>query len=255
MSRLNNKVALVTGAMRGIGLAIAQKYIAEGAKVMLLDLNEEKLAEACATLPKDKVLWQKADVTKATDIEDAVNNLVKKWGRLDTVCCNAGIGGEAHLLWDYPEDNFEKVIDVNLKGVWLCMKYTMPVLAKSGGGSVILISSVAGLRGAPKSIAYAASKHAVTGMMRTAAIEGARLNIRVNSIHPGPVETDMVRGLEFAVRPKDPEEGKKILEKSILLRRYAATEDVANMALFLASDEASYITGCEQRVDGGFMNT
>ena len=253
MKRLENKIALVTGAMRGIGLGIAQKFISEGANVMLLDIDEAQLASSCEALPKDKAAWLKADVTKADELEKAVSETIKKWGKLDIVCCNAGIGGEAHLLWDYPEEGFDKVIDVNLKGVWLTMKHTMPIMAKGGGGSMILISSIAGLRGAAKSIAYSASKHAVTGMMRTAAIEGAKLKIRVNSIHPGPVETDMVRGLEMAVRPQNPEEGKKILEKSILLRRYAETDDVANMALFLASDESSYITGCEHRVDGGFM--
>jgi len=253
MKRLKDKVALITGAMRGIGLGIATKFIEEGAKVMLLDVDENELVNSCEKLPADQVSWLKADVTKSGELKAAVDKLLEKWGKLDIACCNAGIGGEAHLLWDYPEEAFDQVIDVNLKGVWLTMKHCMPAIAKSGGGSVLLISSVAGLRGAGKSIAYSASKHAVTGMMRTAAIEGAKLNIRVNSIHPGPVETEMVRGLEKAVRPQNPEEGKKILEKSILLRRYASTDDVANMALFLASDEANYITGCTHRVDGGFM--
>lgn len=253
MKRLENKIALVTGAMRGIGLAITQRYIEEGAKVLLTDIDAEQLTKATESLPKEQVACLATDVTKSDDIQKAVNLVEEKWGKLDIVCCNAGIGGEAQLLWDYPEDGFDQVIDVNLKGVWLTMKHTMPLMAKSGGGSMILISSIAGLRGAGKSIAYSASKHAVTGMMRTAAIEAAKLKIRVNSIHPGPVETDMVRGLEMAVRPQNPEEGKKILEKGILLRRYAEPKDVANTALFLASEEASYITGCEHRVDGGFM--
>jgi len=255
MKRLENKVALITGAMRGIGLAISQRFIEEGAKVLLTDIDSELLAQLTQSLPKKQVAYLETDVTKSDDLRKAVQLVEEKWGKLDIVCCNAGIGGEAHLLWDYPENGFDQVIDVNLKGVWLTMKHTVPLMAKSGGGSMILISSVAGLRGAAKSIAYSASKHAVTGMMRTAAIEGAKLKVRVNSIHPGPVETDMVRGLEMAVRPQNPEEGRKILEKSILLRRYAEPKDVANTALFLASDEASYITGCVHRVDGGLMTT
>ncbi|MEM1137263.1 MAG: SDR family NAD(P)-dependent oxidoreductase [Bacteroidota bacterium] len=251
MLKLENKVAIVTGAMRGIGLAVAENFIKEGAKVMLLDVDEKKLEKAVAHLNTEQVLWKKADVTKHEEVKAAVIATVEQWNKLDIVCCNAGIGGTAHVTWEYPEEDFDKVINVNLKGVWLSMKHTIPEMIKIGGGSIIIISSLAGLRGATKAVAYTASKHAVTGIMKTTALEAARYNIRVNSIHPGPVETEMVRGLECTICPSNIEEARKTLLKAIPLRRYANTADIAKLAVFLASDEASYITGSEHTIDGG----
>jgi 3alpha(or 20beta)-hydroxysteroid dehydrogenase len=143
------------------------------------------------------------------------------------------------------------MLDVHVKGSWLTMKHAMPELIKAGGGSIIITSSLAGLIGMPKGIAYSAAKHALVGVAKSAAAEAARYAVRVNTIHPGPVETDMVRMLEQGISPKNPEMGKEKLEKTIPLRRYATVDDIAKLALFLASNDSSYITGTEHRIDGG----
>ena len=164
---------------------------------------------------------------------------------------NAGIEGVVKPLTEYPEEVYDKVLSVNVKGVWNTLRFTFPELEKSGGGSVIITSSVAGLRGTPNVMAYVTSKHAVTGSMKVAALEGAPKGIRVNSIHPSPVDNRMMRSLEEGFAPGEGEVAKEHFEQTIPLGRYANNDEIAKLALFLASDDSSFITGAQYPIDGG----
>ncbi|WP_448520341.1 SDR family NAD(P)-dependent oxidoreductase [Rhodoflexus sp.] len=250
MDRMKNKTILITGAARGIGFATAQLLAAEGAQVALTDINAEHLKEAMQLLGTDNALYAKADVTKADEIKAVTEETLETFGKIDGVFCNAGIGGHSHNFWEYPSADFASVIEINLMGVLYTMQATMPALMKQGG-SIVITSSVAGLAGMPKGAAYSASKHAVVGLAKSAAIEAARYRVRVNTIHPGPIETDMVRMLEQALSPKDAAKGKERLELAIPMRRYGTAEEVAHLAMFLLSDDSRYITGSEYRIDGG----
>lgn len=250
MDRMKNKTILITGAARGIGLAAAELLLAEGAQVALTDIHADHLKDAMQRLGTDNALYAKADVTKREEIKAIADEVLETFGKIDGVFCNAGVGGHSHNFWDYPAHDFASVIDINLMGVLYTMQVTMPALMKQGG-SFVITSSVAGLAGMPKGAAYSASKHAVIGLAKSAAIEAARYGVRVNTIHPGPIETDMVRMLEQALSPKDATKGKERLEHAIPMRRYGTAEEVARLAMFLLSDDSRYITGSEHRIDGG----
>lgn len=255
MQKLENKVAIITGGMRGIGFAAAKLMLAQGAKVMLIDLDKEGLQKAVSELDSENADYVVANVSQAPAVQNYVEKTLEKWGKVDIFFNNAGVGGEANFIWDYSEEDFDRTIAVNLKGVWLGLKYVIPAMKDSGGGSIILTSSIAGLRGIAKGIAYGASKHAVVGMMKAAALEASRFQIRVNSIHPGPIETAMVRDLENAVNPNDREDAQKKLNRAIPMRRYGAAEEVADLVSFLASSESKYITGATFSIDGGMLLT
>ncbi|HBY18015.1 MAG TPA: oxidoreductase, partial [Candidatus Marinimicrobia bacterium] len=171
---------------------------------------------------------------------------------VDVFFNNAGIEGKVLPLEDYPSDLYRKVIDVNVHGVYYGLKYIFPLMKKTGkGGSVIITSSVAGLKGTPNILPYVTSKHAIIGMMRSAAMEGAPHKIRVNTINPSPIDNRMMRSLEEGFAPGQGEEAKKNFEQSIPLGRYGTNEDVAKLVLFLASDDSEFITGTVNPVDGG----
>jgi NAD(P)-dependent dehydrogenase (short-subunit alcohol dehydrogenase family) len=256
--RLNGRVALITGAAGGIGLATARRFIEEGAAgVHLVDLHAEALAR-CADelghLQPDgaaRLGWSAADVSRTDDMKRAIADAEQRFGRLDILFLNAGTEGVVAPLVEYPEDIFDQVLAVNVKGVWLGLKHGFPALQRAGGGSIVITSSVAGLSGTPNVIAYVASKHAVVGAMRVAALEGASVGIRVNSIHPGPIDNRMMRSIEEGFAPGAPTEAHKGFEATVPMGRYGTNEEVANLALFLASDEASYLTGGIYTVDGG----
>ncbi|MCS7018855.1 MAG: SDR family NAD(P)-dependent oxidoreductase [Cytophagales bacterium] len=249
---MKNKTILITGAARGIGKATAQLLLAEGAQVALTDIDTEHLRDTMHQLGTDNALYAKADVTQLSEISAVVDETLETFGKIDGVFCNAGIGGAAHFFWEYPPAAFACVIEVNLMGVLYTMQAAMPSLMKQGG-SILITSSIAGLAGMPKGAAYSASKHAVVGLAKSAAVEAARYGVRVNTIHPGPVETDMVRLLETAINPQDAAKGKERLKDAIPMRRYATAEEIAHLALFLLSDESRYITGAEYRIDGGMQ--
>lgn len=250
MDRIKNKTILITGAARGIGLATAELLLAEGAQVALTDINADNLRDAMHRLGTDNALYAKADVTQKGEIQAIADEVLETFGKIDGVFCNAGIGGHSYNFWEYPAQDFASVIDINLMGVLYTMQVAMPALMKQGG-SIVITSSVAGLAGMPKGAAYSASKHAVIGLAKSAAIEAARYGVRVNTIHPGPIETDMVRMLEQALSPKDAARGRERLEHAIPMRRYGTAEEVARLAMFLLSDDSRYITGTEHRIDGG----
>jgi NAD(P)-dependent dehydrogenase (short-subunit alcohol dehydrogenase family) len=250
---LKGKSAIITGGAGGIGMATAKMYLDEGISgVLLVDLNEETLLEAKKTLNSDKVHVFTADVSSADQVKAYTDKAVELFGQLDIVFLNAGFEGEVKPLTEYPEAVFDKVLAVNVKGVWLGMKYSFPYLKKSGGGSIIITSSVAGMKGTAQMVAYTASKHAVNGVMRVAALEGAPHQIRVNTIHPGPVDNRMMRSLEEGFAPGGGDQVKKGFEGMIPLGRYASNEDIANLATFLADEKSKYITGATYLIDGGF---
>lgn len=249
MEKLKNKVAIITGGAGGIGKATAQLFLAQGAKVMLVGRTEKTLKKVVAELDNVNIAYCIADVSKSDDTKNYVSQTLLKFGKIDLFFNNAGIEGKSNSIANYPEDIFDQVIAINLKGVWLGCQYVIPKMAV--GGSVIITSSVAGLKGFKGLGAYVASKHAVVGIMRTAALENASRNIRVNTIHPGPVNTRMMRDIEKDISPDDPKEAQRGFEASIPFGRYAEASEIAQLVLFLASDESNYITGTMQVIDGG----
>ena len=200
-------------------------------------------------LNSENVEYCVADVSKAVDVERYVNEAVKLFGKIDVFFNNAGIEGVVMPIVDYPADVFDKVISVNVKGIWLGNKYTLPKMNE--GGSIIMTSSVAGLLGFANLGAYVTSKHAVVGIMRVTAIEAAPLKIRVNSVHPAPVNNRMMRSIEEGASAGHGEDVKKQFEATIPLKRYAEPIEIAKLVLFLASDNSQYITGTTQVIDGG----
>ncbi len=251
MTRLANKTAIITGAAGGIGTAISELFLKNGCNVFLVDLMEDSLKEMCDILDSSRVGYLAGDISNFETNQQAVAAAVQQFEHVDVFIANAGIGGMMQSLIEYDETVFTQVMQVNLFGVWHGIRAVGPHMIQQGKGSIVITSSVAGLGGAPLLGAYCASKHAVVGLMRVAAREFARFNIRVNTVNPGPTETDMVRGLELGFSPHSAEEGKKLIESNIPLSRYGEPSEIADLMLFLASDDSSYITGATHTIDGG----
>ncbi|MFO7962621.1 MAG: SDR family NAD(P)-dependent oxidoreductase [Desulfobacterales bacterium] len=259
MGRLTGKVSVITGGAGVIGMAAAKLFEKEGSRVLLVDMNKDTLEEAVQSIGSDHVTYAVADVSDPESVQGYVNTAVDRYGGIDVFLNNAGIEGVVQPLPDYPIDIFDKVIAVNVRGVWLGLKYVIPVMAFKGAGSIVISSSVAGVTGSAGVSAYTCSKHAVIGMMRSAALECAPLNIRVNTVNPSPVESRMMQSLESgygtmmeAVEP-DVEHlpSKELILQGMPMGRYATPEEVANVMLFLAGDESSFCTGGVYMVDGG----
>lgn len=246
---LKNKSAVITGGAGSIGKTTAKLFLQHGAKVMLVDLDEKSLQAAVEELGGTNVSYCVADVTQATDVKRYADAASKLFGKVNVFFNNAGIEGVVKPIAEYPEAIFDKVMAVNVKGVWLGNKYISPLL--KDGGSVILSSSVAGLGGTPNVSAYVISKHAVIGIMRNLALELAPRKIRVNTINPSPVDNRMMRSLEEGFAPDQGAAAKAGFEQTIPLGRYAQPEEIAQLALFLASDNSQFITGTTQVIDGG----
>jgi len=250
MKRLQNKKAVITGGSGGIGKATAEKMLAEGAEVLIVDIDADALAEAQKEIQSENLHIFQADVSKPEEVEAYAEKAKSLFGHVDIFFNNAGVEGEVKPLEEYPLDTFDKVVDVNIKGVFYGLRSVLPLM-KEKGGSIIITSSVAGLTGTPNVLPYVASKHANIGMMRAAAMEGAPHQIRVNTINPSPVDNRMMRSLEEGFAPGQAEAARKNFEQSIPLGRYGKNEDMANAVVFLASDESSFITGAVLPVDGG----
>lgn len=246
MNRLAGKAALITGGAGSIGLATARALGAEGAQVMITDLDEVALAEAADAIGAE---WKVADVTSSEQVKAAVDQAVACFGRLDVAFANAGVFGTVAPVTEYPTDVFQQVMAVNVLGSFLVAKHALAVM--ESGGSLIINSSVVGVTSDQGITGYATSKHAVVGLMRTAAKEMAGKGIRVNSLHPGPTDNEFQHAIEVEAIARSREESAKAFEQMIPLARHATPDEIAQAVVFLASDDSSFMTGHTLVVDGG----
>ncbi|QQK75746.1 SDR family oxidoreductase [Salicibibacter cibarius] len=252
MTNLTDKVVIVTGGAGEIGKETARLFLHQGAKVVLVDLSQTSLENAKVELEKyGEVITVQADVSQESDVINYVNKAIEHFRSIDIFFNNAGIEGKVSPLIDQSIDDFDKVMSVNARGVFLGLKYVLPIMKENKTGSVINTSSDAGWAGEAGISPYVASKHAVVGLTKTAALEVANENVRVNSIHPTSVNTRMMRSLEEGENPDGAMERKQQYEQVIPLGRYAEAADIAKLVLFLASDDSSFITGSQYRIDGG----
>jgi NAD(P)-dependent dehydrogenase (short-subunit alcohol dehydrogenase family) len=248
--RVAGKVALVTGGSSGIGRATAQIFAREGAKVVVADVLVEGGEETVRLIKAagGEAIFVKTDVSQPADVEALVKRAVETYGRLDCAFNNAGIEGVIQPTADYSEAHWDRVIAINLKGVWLCMKSELQQMLKQGGGAIVNTASVAGLVGGAGASAYVASKHGVNGLTKTAALEYAKAGIRVNAVCPGAIRTPMLERA-FAGNPQ-------LMESMAAMEpvgRMAAPEEVAEAVVWLCSDAASFVTGLPMAVDGGWV--
>lgn len=253
--RFEGKVAIVTGSAGGIGGAVATRLAAEGARLVLVDRAADALKTVAADLERREspALAVEADVTRRAECERYVRAAIERFGGVDLFFNNAGVLGPIAPLTEYPEDAFDQVIAVNLKGVWLGLRAVAPAMKLRGGGAIVNTASIAGLRGTPNIVAYTASKHAVVGITRTASLELVRFGIRVNAVCPAPIETAMARELEHGFNAKDPTAAHNAFAARIPMRRFGEPGEVAGLVTFLLSADASYLNGGIYTVDGGSM--
>ncbi|MEH6542312.1 MAG: glucose 1-dehydrogenase [Porticoccaceae bacterium] len=251
MNRFENKAAVITGGARGIGLAAGKLLASEGASVLLVDLQEDALKEAVQAIGGNSVSYQIADVSQPDQVQNYVAVALERYGKIDCFLNNAGVEGIVAPIVDSPVEAFDQVMAVNVKGVWLGLKYVIPAMLNNGGGSIVITSSLAGLKGSPNLSPYVASKHAVVGMMRGVSQEYATQGIRINTVNPAPIETRMMRSLETGFAPGQEDAAKQELSKMMPMGRYGEPEEVARLMAFLCSDEASYCSGGTYSVDGG----
>ncbi len=248
-----NKVALITGGGNGIGRATALGFASRGAKVVVVD-RDSTAGEATAGIVRQQggeALFVQADVTQADSVKAYVDKAVATFGRIDCFHNNAGIEGKVAPTVDYDDAMFDAVMAVNVRGVYLGMKYVLRQMIAQKSGAVVNTASTAGLMGSPGMPAYVASKHAVLGLTKTASGEVARQGIRVNAVCPGPIDTRMIHALEAQLNPGNPGKVTARYQSSIPIGRYGTAEEVANTVLFLCSDLAGNITGAHYVIDGG----
>lgn len=252
MSRLQGKTAIITGATGGIGEATAKLFLAEGANVMLVGRSAEKLKETSSRLGARQGLSQHvADATDETAMAAAVAATVKTFGGIDILFANAGMEGLVKPIESYSMAEFDEVLRTNVTGVWLAIKHCVEPMKKRGSGSIIATASVAGVVGFANSAPYIASKHAVCGLVKGAALELASSGIRVNAIAPGAIDNRMMNAIISQLSPENPVAVRDGIQASIPMKRYGTNEDIARFVTFLASDEASYSTGAIYMADGG----
>ncbi|MFT5174956.1 MAG: NAD(P)-dependent dehydrogenase (short-subunit alcohol dehydrogenase family) [Gammaproteobacteria bacterium] len=249
----SNKVALITGGANGIGRAAALAFAARGAKVVVVDRDADgaKATAAIITQQGGDATPVIADVTKSADVQAYVKAALDAYGSIDCFFNNAGIEGKIAPIAEYEEDVFDAVMAVNVKGVFLGLRYVLPVMIEQGSGAIVNTASIAGMLGSPGMPAYVASKHAVMGLTKCAAGETSRQGVRVNAVCPGPIDTRMVQDLAVQMSPDDPSKVRTSYESAIPLGRYGTAEEVANVVIFLCSDLASNVTGAQYTVDGG----
>lgn len=247
------KVALITGGGGGIGRATALGFALRGAKVMVVDHDAEngRVTTEVVAQQGGEAKFIRSDVTKSASVRDYVKATLDAYGRIDCFFNNAGIEGKVVPTQDYDEAVFDQVIAVNLKGVFLGLRYVLPEMLKQGSGTVVNTASVAGLFGGPGMPAYVASKHGVLGLTKVASSDVAPFGIRVNAVCPGPVETRMMRSLESQRNPNDPEGVHRAYSATMPTGRYTLPEEVAGVVLYLSSELSGNVTGTHIVVDGG----
>jgi len=254
---LKGKVVLITGAAGGIGSVTARTFLAQGCKLALVDWADQPLAKVVADLgaPEGTVISCKADVAQEADVKAYVDATVAAFGTIDVFFNNAGVEGKVAPLHDQDMADVDRLLGINLRGVFMGLKYVLPVMYAHKSGSVINTSSQAGLSGASGGLSpYITSKFAVRGMTHVASSEAAPYNVRVNSVHPSAVNTMMMRRIEEGYAPGAGADAIADFAAGIPMGRYAEAQDIANAVVFLAADASSFITGTELRVDGGAVN-
>lgn len=244
------KVVFVTGGASGIGRATALAFAEAGAWVVIADINDDGGLQTVRLIQESggEGLFFKCDFASLNSIEHVMQSVIKHTGKIDCAFNNAGIEGDSDTTADCKVENWHRVIDVNLRGVWLCMKYEIAAMLKQGSGSIVNCSSVAGLVGFAKSPAYVASKHGVLGLTKTAALEYARQNIRVNAVCPGIIQTPMIDRVTY-----QKEDLRRQLADSEPMGRMGTPEEIAAAVLWLSSSQASFVTGQTLAVDGGWV--
>lgn len=249
---MKNKVALITGAAKGIGQDSAIAFAEKGANMVIADIDLKALAKT-EDLVKNmgvEVVSVETDVSKVDDVKQMVDQCINTFGRLDFAINNAGIGGESNLTGDYTLEGWDKVMNVNLRGQFLCMKYEIQAMLKAGKGSIVNLSSILGKVGFAQAPAYVTSKHGLIGLTKTAAIEYAQQGIRVNAVCPGFTRTPMLEGAGLL----DNEDTLNYLVSMHPVGRLGEAKEVANAIVWLASDESSFVTGHALMVDGGYTS-
>jgi NAD(P)-dependent dehydrogenase (short-subunit alcohol dehydrogenase family) len=251
--QMQGKVCVVTGGAGSIGLASAKLLLEEGAKVMLTDLSDDVLKEASIRIGRNSdaanIAWCAADVTKSDQVKNAIAATVSRFGKIDVLFSNAGNFGTVAPISDYPEEVFDSVLAVHVKGAFLAAKHAVPYM--NDGGSIIITSSIVGVKGDPGVYGYITAKHAQVGLMRVLAKELAGRNIRVNTVHPGPVDNDFQLNVEKNLTGVIGRDATQFFNDIIPLHRHVRAEEVARSVLFLASDASSFTTGSLLMVDGG----
>jgi NAD(P)-dependent dehydrogenase (short-subunit alcohol dehydrogenase family) len=251
--QMPGKVCVITGGAGSIGAAAAKVLLGEGAKVMLVDLSEAGLKKAIADIGgcgnAENLAWCTADVTNSEQIARCIAQTVRLWGKIDVLFSNAGNFGVVAPVTEYPEEVFDSVLAVHVKGAFLAAKHTLPHM--NDGGSIIITSSIVGVKGDPGVCAYITAKHAQVGLMRVLAKEAAPRNIRVNTIHPGPVDNEFQLHVEKNLSGALGRDATAFFNEIIPLRRHVRADEVARSVLYLASDASSFTTGSALMVDGG----
>ncbi len=252
LNTFQDKVALITGGTSGLGRAISLEFAKSKANVVVSGRREKEGKETVQMVESlgAKAIFVKCDVTRSEEVKNLMDTTIQNFGKLDFAVNSAGYYGKASFLSKYEEEEFDKVININIKGVWLSMKYEIQSMLKTGGGAIVNISSVNGLISMPFGVsAYSASKHAILGLTKSAALELAQKNIRVNAVCPGGIETDMLTSV-FQNSP-DPSLAERAFLDIHPLKRFAKPIEIAKSVIWLCSDAASYITGVSLPVDGG----
>lgn len=249
MGALDGKVCVVTGGAGSIGLAAARLFLTEGARVMLADLSHDELERASRSLDSSRVSFKAADVSQPAQVQALMETTAERWGGIDVLFSNAGNFGTVAPIDQYPEEVFDAVYAVHVKGAFLCAKYAVPLMRD--GGSIVLTSSVAGTRGDPGVYGYITAKHAQIGLMRCLAKELAPRRIRVNAVLPGPISNSFQRAVESDLSKLINRDGGEFFDEQTPLGRHGTPEEIAQSVLYLASDQSSYSTGTMLMVDGG----
>jgi NAD(P)-dependent dehydrogenase (short-subunit alcohol dehydrogenase family) len=248
---LEGKIAIITGAARGIGAATVSLFVERGATVIACDKDAGPLDAMAVGLREGRVVTLAADVTEEAANSRLVDTALDRFGRLDVAFLNAGIAGELAPTHEYPNEVFDRVMRVNSTAVFFGLKHAIRAMLAGSGGSIICTSSVQGLQACGYTIAYTASKHAVMGMVRTAALEYARHNIRVNAVNPGTTDTEMMKYVHDTLAPDDPASVRAGFAEAVPMGRYARPDEIARTVAFLASDDSAYVTGTAHVIAGG----